>query len=168
MVTIRGSHGTTSPTVKSIAKFGWKSKPGGHLGRGIYFWDKSEHYIELAVAWCTYRHAKDGNTSCAVIIADLNAEEESILDCEKEEIVERIIDIGQRFNYNLEDNRDLARLYDFFVFYLEKKGTIIKIIRKRLPPPEGYKYPLMKIKGLPRCCSVRDDKCIKIVETIEC
>lgn len=168
MITYKGSHGTSKNNVHNIWKKGFIHKRG-RGGTGVYFWLESRYYIKLAIGWFRFSKSKgwfsENNPKCAVIIAEMKAEEREILDFQDDVLKDKIINLAEQKGIDLKNKRNLSGLYDLFIKESEKElKTVFKIILlKAAPPPEDCcpDYPIM-IMGAPLCCSVRDNSCIEI------
>lgn len=174
MVSVKGSHGTTASGVDGIRKFGWR-KGIGRAGSGVYFWKECEHYIELAVGW--YKRALDENRyrndmdkRCKVIIADLEAKEDEILDFDDRELRRSVYSLAKQKGLSYTNTKEISGVYDFFISELEgETGNKYKIVLMEVAPPgEQYcDYPI-QILGAPITCAVRDTGCIEIIDTKGC
>jgi hypothetical protein len=170
MVTYEGSHGTTKERAKNILSFGFRIRGARHrYGAGVYFWKKSHHYINLAIGWHKYAektglYRYDKNTSCTVIIADLVAEENEVLDLEDALLKDKIAKLAEEKNIN-EDWKAISSLVEAFVQLIQAELKIkYKIVlKKATPPPKDCcpKYPY-NLLGWPDCCIVKDVTCIEL------
>ncbi len=168
MISKKGSHGTSKVRAQIILSDGFISG-SGRGGTGIYFWEESDHYIELSKAWycqsCERKYFKDEkNPECAVLIAELLTNDKEFLDLEDDSLKNAIFRLAKHFNIKDNDLSDLSALYDLFYENLENDLKInYKIISLRVAAPKTkfLKDYSIKILGVPRCLVVRDVNCIK-------
>ena len=171
---MKGSHGTTKSREESIRKFGWRMGRG-RAGTGVYFWNECEHYVQLAIGWYKRalkekRYRDDSNKLCTVIIADLEAEEDEILDFDNRELRSSVYRMAKDREFSYTNTRELASVFDLFISELEvETGSKYKIITMEVAPPglEYCDYPV-KLLGTPICCAIRDTGCIDIIDTLNC
>ena len=165
------SHGTTSSRAKKIKELGFL-KGHGRAGKGIYFWKESPFFIYLAVGWYKYmvgeydKYSKDKDRTCSVLVAELQAKQDEILDLENDKLKEMITDLYCKFRIDFNDRNQISLLYELFIEEIEKElGTVFKIlVIKTAPPKIDYceNYPLPVI-GAPQCCVARNTDCIKLI-----
>lgn len=173
MVEYDASHGTSKKRADQINTNGFKIKDGhGRYGSGIYFWRKSHHYINLAVGWFEYSksngdYGDEKNPVCSVIIANLIAEKNEILDLENDLFKDRIAKLTEARKIKGKDFKKISSLVDSFVRIIqEEMRTSFKIVLKKAsPPPQEFCpiYPFW-VLGWPDCCIVKDVNCIKIIK----
>src|SRR5208283_215038 len=115
--------------------YGWNINrgSGGRAGRGIYFWKECEHYIVLARGWYTQALAEgryqSDTSECRIIIADLEANEDEILDLDDRDLKEKIFKLAKKNNLPYNSTKEVARLFDTFVTRLQSEtGKIFKIL----------------------------------------
>ncbi len=170
IIRIRGSHGTTASRASKILQGEWKvGERGGRGGKGIYFWKECLHYIILAKGWYKQsleegRYYSDSNKECRVILSELEADEDQVLDLDDRDIRKKIYQLAMTQQLPFTTTRELSLVYDLFVEKLESKtGINFKLLIMEVPSPkEEYcpEYP-RRILGLPLCCLVRDASCIQ-------
>jgi hypothetical protein len=166
-----GAHGTTKSRADEIQENGFKLG-SGRAGNGVYFWHKSRYYSILAKGWhkqCFYKHKydKDFDKNCVIIFAQLEADENSVLDMESPYLKDRISELAEAQKVSFTDNNKISKLYDAFIKIMEAElQTTFKFVLIRVAPPERAccpDYPL-NIIGAPLCCVVRDNTCITITK----
>jgi len=171
--TYEGSHGTSKSRAEKIDKQGFI--PGlGRAGSGIYFWHKSHHYIPLAKGWynqCYNKHLYDAddNKSCVVIIVQLQAGEDEVLDMENHDMKDRIAALAEVRKIDATNFRRISALYDLFIKRMEDElESTFAILLIRVAPPDRTYYPEypLNIVGAPLCCVARNKECIIIKEFI--
>ncbi len=167
--TYEGSHGTSKSRAEKITKQGFI--PGlGRAGSGIYFWHKSRYFITLAKKWhyqCSNKHHYDNdeNKSCVVIIVELQADEDAILDMENPDMKDRIAELAEVKQIPLKNRHKIAALHDLFIKRMESAlKTTFAIILIRVAPPDRVYYPEypIDIMGAPLCCVARNNDCVTI------
>jgi hypothetical protein len=171
--TYEGSHGTSKSRAEKINKQGFILGTG-RAGSGIYFWHKSHHYIPLAKGWysqCCDKHLydTDENKGCVVIVVELQAPEDAILDMENPEMKDRIAALAEARKIDATKFRRISALYDFFIkrMEVELKSTFAILLIRVAPPDRAYypEYPI-SIIGAPLCCVARNNGCITIKKCI--
>jgi len=171
---MKGSHGTTKSREESIRKFGWHVGRG-RAGTGVYFWKECEHYVQLAIGWYKRalnekRYRNDSNKLCTVIIADLETEEDEILDFDNRELRSNVYRMAKDRGLSYTNTREISSLFDLFISELQvETGFKYKIVTMEVAPPgsEYCNYPV-ELLGTPICCAVRDIESIDIIDTLNC
>ncbi len=170
MLELYGTHGTSSAIAQKILKSN-AFRPGrgkSRAGRGVYFWRKGEYSDYLAIAWWKFRFPK-GSGNGAIIHVVLSIKKEEYLNTDEFDLKEAIIRLSKRLKKGSE--RQLAAIYDLFVYNLEKKQNVkYKVLEARVPtPPNTFcpEYPLSLI-GVPHVYVVRHVDCIEIKGIKEC
>ncbi|MHB8772630.1 MAG: DUF167 domain-containing protein [Syntrophales bacterium] len=171
MVAYEAAHGTSKKRAARISANGFKIKGGhGRYGSGIYFWKKGYHYINLAVGWFKYadstnRYPDEKNPICAVIVVELKANENEILDLEDGLLKDRLARLTEARKIKGNDWGKISSLVESFVQIIQSDlGRKFKIVLKKAsPPPEEYcpEYPFW-VLGWPDCCIVKDVNCITL------
>ena len=171
MFKTKGSHGTTTSRADSIRRFGWLWGKG-RGGAGIYFWKECKYYIILAVGWYKQclaegRYAKDSDSRCSIIIAELCAQDTETLDLDNRTLKERIHELAKKQGVDTFNTIEISGIYDLFVSELEKEMKVkYKIMTIEVASPKRQycpEYSTLTL-GFPICCIARDAKCININE----
>jgi hypothetical protein len=170
MVVFEGSHGTTKDRARNIKANGFQIKNSRtRYGVGVYFWNKSYHYINLAIGWSKYcrqngRYYRDNNLNYEVIIAQFTAAKNEVLDLENAVLKDKIAKLAEEKNIG-EDWAAISSLVESFVEVIQEElKTEFKIVLKKASPPPKEccpEYPY-KLLGWPDCCIIRDIRCIEL------
>lgn len=175
MKAFQGTHGTSATNAQAIAETQFQLA-SGRAGTGVYFWLDEEFSEVLAIGWYKYlksigRFKSDRNPECAIVIAEIQADESDILDFEDSSIKRQILKLAQKRKIDFYNTKALAALSNLFISQLEGKlkVTFKIIILKVAPPPKDFcrKYPITII-GAPLCCVARSTECITIKDIITC
>lgn len=160
MVTMEGAHGTSVSRANRIRSFGWQVSTG-RGGTAAYFWKKHPRFVPLAIEWYqqrkeegVYRHDRD--PACTVILADLDAEEQEILNLIGDEEFKETIDVfAQEKKLPTNTNDEISAIIDLFISEMEvDEGVIYKIVVLEVATPRKSAYPI-KLIGAPICCANR-------------
>lgn len=169
MVTFEGSHGTTKARAEEIGKKGFDVS-GGRFVSGAYFWIKSHLFVELAIGWykrelSKYQSAGEPSPKCAVIIADLNCEDNEFIDLDRQDFKDRLAKLSEIRATNQNSERAIYALYAYVIKELESIGKIsFKILLLKVPPPKEVFCPRYKLKilGFPTSVIARSNENILI------
>jgi hypothetical protein len=171
MIAYEASHGTSQKRANQIRAGGFKIRRGHRrYGTGIYFWRKSYHYINLAIGWFKFsdsrsRYYDESSPICAVILVDLKANENEILDLENDLLKDRLAKLAEARKIEGNDWDKISSLVESFVQIIqgELRRNYKIVLKKASPPPAEYcpEYPFW-VLGWPDCCIVRDASCITL------
>ena len=160
-----GAHGTSTNNAENILHEGFNCG-FGRVGKGVYFWEKSEYSEILATDWCRFQlskgHRKDNR--CAIITICISVNNDHFFDFESDQSRLALSKIVKKHKVNLTNTTDISKLFDMFLSMIESKlGVEIFVWRKKVaPPPDSY-YPLM-ILGAPMCYITNKPELVKILE----
>ncbi|MCD6396856.1 MAG: hypothetical protein J7L71_04910 [Spirochaetaceae bacterium] len=148
-----GTHGTLRANVDRIRNEGF-SAGIGRVGKGVYFWEKSEFSDILALEWCKFSGKRiieySGIDECSIIRVRIMVGEDHYLDFEDNRVRALLAKIVK--DKKISDDKDsISALFDMFISSIERDfGMEIFVWRKSVAPPRTKKYPL-KILGAPVC-----------------
>lgn len=174
-ITIEGSHGTSISKAQDIKKQGF-NLGSGRAGKGVYFWLDKEFHFELAIGWYKYHKSigwfkEDNNPACAIIIAEIQADESEILDFEKSTIKKQLLKLAQKRKIDYFNKGQLAKLYNLFISRLEADLRVkfkVIIVEVAAPPKDFCRNYPITIIGVPLSCVARSTECIKIKDIKIC
>lgn len=171
-----GSHGTSMTKAGSILSTKSFTHGRGLRGTGAYFWRKSSFYERFALAW--YKQAlrngtfsSDFDKSPAVLVVELNCDDDSYLDLLDIDLEEKVgLMVNTYLNAEPANRGKISKAYDFAFHEIEKEFNCkIKLIRVKVPPPDKDFtvdfYDIRALGAVP-CLICTDDSIINNISSI--
>jgi hypothetical protein len=163
MQTYTGTHGTSLKRARNIQAEGFYPTGIGRAGRGVYFWQYRKNpkiAVQLAKGWYDFRfrnaeYKDEKDPQCAVICASVDVDEDDVLDCTTDEVLE---DIALSLN-NLDvlKDSDVHAAYEKVLNDVEKAlGRPMIVVKARVPHPPKMSFTLKSVIGNPAVFVVRD------------
>jgi hypothetical protein len=177
----KGTHGTTCSAADTILSSGFNKGPGLR-GSGAYFWlyqfaELLQEAEQLALAWYNVEFKRGSycgheNKNCAIVLADLDTNEENVFDFESKRqhfMVYAKATMAKLSGAKLNSDEEkalLSALYDRFFNHWEEKveGSFDAVLVKVQAPRKFTSLFHKDIASQPHCILVRNEKIIKVTE----